>query len=187
MGRIKEKILLNKIKSGDEQAFGELYDLYVDKIYRFIYFKVSRTEEAEDLTSEVFLRLWQYIRDGVAIDNVRAFLYRISRNVVIDFYRKNYGKETLSLEDHDVIDNLRADNLIDKIDLQVHFKKIMEKLDTLKEEYREVILLRYVEEYSIAEIAEITGKTKGAVRVLIHRALEKLKQAEANNELTNKK
>ena len=176
MGQAKEKILLNRIKAGDKEAFGELYDLYLEPIYRFIYFKVSGVQEAEDLTSEVFLRVWQYIRDEIEIENIKAFLYRVSRNAVIDFYRKNYGKETVSLEDHVIIDNLRADNLIERIDMNAQIKGIMGKLDTLKEEYREVIILKYVEEFSNTEIAEIMGRSKGSVRVLSHRAIEALKK-----------
>lgn len=180
MSKIKEKILLNRLKAGDKEAFSELYDLYLERIYRFIYFKVSRVQEAEDLSSEVFLRVWQYIKDDTEIENIGAFLYRVSRNVVIDFYRKNYGKETVSLEDHDIIDNLRADNLIEKIDSNVQIKGVMEKLDNLKEEYREIILLRYVEEYTLGEIAGIMNRSRGATRVLAHRALEALKkEAEA--------
>ncbi|MBT4277222.1 RNA polymerase sigma factor [Candidatus Falkowbacteria bacterium] len=175
MGKIREKILITKIKAGDKEAFGEFYDLYVDKIYRFIYFKVSRVQEAEDLTSEVFLRVWQYARDGVEIENIKAFLYRVSRNAVIDFYRKNYGKETVDLEDHNIIDNLKADNLIEKIDTKAQVKEIIEKLDSIKEEYKEVILLRFVEEYSTKEIAEVMGRSKGATRVLLHRAMEALR------------
>lgn len=176
MSKIKEKIILTKVKAGDKDAFGELYDLYVEKIYRFIYFKVSRVQEAEDLTSEVFLRTWQYIRDGIVVDNINAFLYRVSRNVVIDFYRKNHNKETVSLEDYDIIDNLRADNLIERIDTNAQIKGLMEKLDNLKEEYREVILLKYAEEYTTGEISEIMGRSRGAIRVLVHRATEALKK-----------
>lgn len=176
MDRIREKILLTKIQAGDKESFGDLYDLYLEKIYRFIYFKVSSVSEAEDLTSEVFLRVWQYIQDDVEVENIRAFLYRVSRNVVIDFYRKNHGKETVDIDDHEIVDNLRADNLLEKIDLNTQIKDLMGKLDLLKEEYREIILLKYVEEYSTAEIADIMGRSKGAIRVLSHRALEALKK-----------
>ncbi len=176
MNKIKEKFYLAKARAGDAEAFGKLYDFYVDQIYRFIYFKVSRQAEAEDLTSEVFLRAWQYLKDGVPIDNLKAFLYRLSRNVVIDFYRQNYSKKIVSLEDKDVIDNLRADNLIEQIDADVEIKSVLAKLDKIKEDYREVILLRYVEDYSIKEIAEIMNRSKGAVRVLLHRAIESLKK-----------
>ena len=179
MGQAKEKILLNRIKAGDKEAFGELYDLYLEPIYRFIYFKVSRVQEAEDLTSEVFLRVWQYIKDEIEIENIKAFLYRVSRNAVIDFYRKNYGKETVSLEDHVIIDNLRADNLIERIDINAQVKIVMQKLDNLKEEYREVIMLKYVEEFSNAEIADIMGRSRGAIRVLSHRAVEALKKEDS--------
>ncbi len=175
MNKIKEKIILTKIKAGDQNAFAELYDFYVDKIYRFIYFKVPTTNDAEDLTSEVFLRVWQYIRDNIEIDNLKAFLYRVSRNAVIDFYRKNNKKETMSLDSVEVIDTMRTENLIEKIDNSIKIEKIYQKLDKLKEEYREVILFRFVDEYSIKEIAEIMGKSKGAIRVLLHRALEKIR------------
>lgn len=175
MSKIGEKILLTRVKSGDKDAFGKLYDLYVDKIYRFIYFKVSSTSDAEDLTSEVFLRVWQYIKDGVVVDNINAFLYRVSRNAVIDFYRKNRGKETVDIDDYNIVDNIKSDNLIDKIDVNFKIKDIIERLNSLKEEYKEVILLKYVEEYTTKEIAEIMGKSRGAVRVLLHRALDTLR------------
>ena len=176
MGNIKEKILLTKVRAGDKEAFGELYDLYVERIYRFIYFKVSRASDAEDLSSEVFLRSWKYISDGAEVENFKAFLYRISRNVIIDFYRKNYGKQTLNIEDENIVDNLRANNLIEKIDINIQIKEVMQALDKLKEEYRESILLRFVEDYSIGEIAGIMNRSNGAVRVLLHRAIESLKK-----------
>ncbi len=175
MSKIKEKILLTRVKSGDKEAFGGLYDLYVDKIYRFIYFKVSSVSDAEDLTSEVFLRTWQYIRDGVVVDNINAFLYRVSRNVVIDFYRKNHKRDTVDIDDYNITDNLKADNIIDKIDIDFKMKDVLEKLDNIKEEYREVILLKYVEEYTTKEISEIMGRSKGAIRVLLHRAMESIR------------
>ncbi|MEA2088277.1 MAG: RNA polymerase sigma factor [Patescibacteria group bacterium] len=176
MEKIKEKILLTKVRAGDKEAFGQLYDLYVERIYRFIYFKVSRASDAEDLSSEVFLRSWKYISDGAEVKNFKAFLYRISRNVIIDFYRKNYGKYTLNIEDEAIVDNLRANNLIEKIDINIQIKEVMKALDKLKEEYRESILLRFVEDYSISEIAEIMNRSNGAVRVLLHRAIESLKK-----------
>ena len=176
MGKIKEKILLTKVRAGDKEAFGKLYDLYVERIYRFIYFKVSRTNDAEDLSSEVFLRSWKYISEGAEVKNFKAFLYRISRNVIIDFYRKNYGKRILNIKDENIVDNLRANNLIEKIDINIQIKQIMQALDKLKEEYREVVLLRFVEDYSINEISEIMNRSNGAIRVLLHRAIEALKK-----------
>src|SRR6056297_1917616 len=97
MLKIKEKILLNQIKKGDEHAFGELYDKYKDSIYRFVYFKVSNREKAHDLVNESFLKIYNYIREDKDIENFRAFLYKIARNSVIDFYRTR--KDNISLDD----------------------------------------------------------------------------------------
>src|SRR6056297_3032720 len=96
MLKLKEKILLNQIKRGDEHAFGELYDKYKDDIYRFVYFKVSSEEKAHDLVNEAFLKIYDYLKKGKDIRNFRAFLYKIARNIVIDFYRTR--KENISLD-----------------------------------------------------------------------------------------
>ena len=98
---LKEKYFFLKLRvAKDPDAFGELYNIYVDQIFRFIYFKVSRKEEAEDLTAEVFLKTWQYINEEKAkkIDNLKAFLYQTARNSVIDFYRKKNPTENLFIE-----------------------------------------------------------------------------------------
>ncbi|MBU1131828.1 hypothetical protein KKC32_01060, partial [Patescibacteria group bacterium] len=86
---LKEKYLIFKVRQNkDANAYGQLYDYYVDRIFRFILFKVATTEEAEDLTSEVFLKTWEYINNtGKKIKNLNALLYKIARNKVIDYYR----------------------------------------------------------------------------------------------------
>src|SRR3989338_5724102 len=87
--KIQEKLLLLKVRKKDPDAFGQIYDLYVTSIYRFIYFKVANRADAEDLTSEVFLKIWQYLIDCEdEIDNLRALIYKFARNLVIDFYRE---------------------------------------------------------------------------------------------------
>src|SRR3989338_645253 len=89
MNSIQEKLLLFKLRVGhDPEAYGKLYDLYVSRIYRFIYFKIPTAEEAQDITSEVFLKLWEYIREGKAVRSVGPLLFQIARNAIVDFYRK---------------------------------------------------------------------------------------------------
>jgi RNA polymerase sigma-70 factor (ECF subfamily) len=173
-GWLKEKLLLLRLSKKDPDAFGEIYDLYVSKIYRFIYFKVSSVEEAEDLTSEVFLKTWQYVSDGKEIENLNAMLYKIARNIVIDFYRDRAKKEILE-EELLVKAEVKKDEL-KKLQINLDLKDIEESLRELKDEYREIIILRFIEELSISEIALILEKSKGAVRVLIFRALETLKE-----------
>ena len=170
----QEKLLLIRLKKKDPDAYAEIYNLYVSSIYRFIYFKVATKQDAEDLTSEVFLKIWQYITEtDHQIDNLRALLYRTARNLVIDSYRKkasrdlNQDTETLSL-----VEDEKQQNLLASIDVKVDMKNMEKVLRKMKDEYREILLLRYLEELSISEIAKILEKSKGSVRVSLHRALK---------------
>src|SRR4030042_1255875 len=178
MSKFKEKILLIKINSKDEETFAEVYDLYMEKIYRFIYFKVSNKEDAEDLAAEVFFKAWQYINAGKIVNSLNAFLYSIARNKVVDYYRKKTRTKQVNLEHSDAerIEDDKADNMAAIIDGEIGFNHLMAFLNKLKAEYREALLLKYVGDLSIAEIADILGKSKGNVRVLIHRALEALRE-----------
>lgn len=178
---LKEKYLLFKAKNKDPEAYSKVYDLYADRIYRFVFFKVSSKEEAQDLTSEVFLKTWQYIISGKDILNLNAYLYRVARNLVVDHYRKASQKEVSfdalagGLDSLDQEESLRVEQtkaLEDKLQME----KIEDKLMGLKDEYREVIILRYVDDLSISEIADIVSKKKGAVRVILFRALNALKE-----------
>jgi len=178
-GFFTEKILFAKLKSQDQEAFLKVYDLYVDKIYRFIYFKVSDAAEAEDLTAATFLKTWQHIQQNSVTDvkTLPALVYRIARNVVIDHYRQNSKCDIVSTETPEgqaLIDEKQnvAKDAETNFDLEV-MKKAM---DQLKDEYREILVLRHVNDLSIDEIAEIIGKNKGNVRVLIYRATAALKE-----------
>jgi RNA polymerase sigma factor (sigma-70 family) len=161
-------------------VFGRLYDVYVKPIFRFIYFKVSSREEAEDLTSETFLKAWDYIsRPGNEnkIRNLKAFFYQIAGNLVVDFYRKraflplplNYISETTDIPDGQVSN-------IDKIGKDDEIKDLKEALRIIPENYCDIIIWYYLEDLKISEIAQIIQKSEGAVRVLIHRALKALKK-----------
>lgn len=173
--QIAEKFLLYKLQAKqDPEAYAELYDAYVKQIYRFVYFKVSTHEEAEDITSEVFLKAWHYLQEKKEIKSFSGLLYRIARNAIIDLYRAKAGKpETPMAEDFEVGDKGKwyAD-----ISTKVDAEKVVGALKKLKQEYQEVITFRYVDELDISEIAEITGKGNVATRVTLHRALNKLKQ-----------
>lgn len=196
----KEKKLFWQFrKTKDPDLFGEIYDLYVDSIYRFVYFKVSSREEAQDLTSEVFLKAWQYLagplrppRFGEAsqgsseageaekINNIRAFLYQIARNTVIDFYRKRSQKNvtyinSMAPEEAERIED-KSINILEKVKLDSKIEEIKKALEGIKDEYREILILRFIEEMGVGEIADILGKSKNNVRVLIFRALKATKE-----------
>jgi RNA polymerase sigma-70 factor, ECF subfamily len=178
-GKISEKILLYQLYTKQNpEAFAKLYDLYATRIYRFVFFKVANREEAEDITSEVFLKAWNYVGEKKKIESFSGLLYKLARNSVIDLYRsKTRQTETLSYdgdeEGLDVGDNGKWESALgNKLETQ----KIIQGLQKLKQEYREVVTLRYVEELEISEIAEIMSKGQMAVRVTLHRGLKKLKE-----------
>ncbi|MFA5022647.1 MAG: RNA polymerase sigma factor [Patescibacteria group bacterium] len=179
----QEKLLLLRLKKKDPEAFAQVYDLYVTPIYRFIYFKVSSRQDAEDLTSEVFLKIWQYVTEtDEVIENLRALLYRSARNLVIDFYRRNAKRDYVQDEEIlDLIQDEKQQSLLTKVDLEIEMKNVELILRKLKDEYREIIILRFVEELSINEIAEVLGKSKGSVRVILHRALKVVKELANQN------
>lgn len=182
--KIKEIILYSKVKSKDAKSFIKIYDLYVDQIYRFIYFKVSNAEEAEDLSSAVFLKVWSHIQEGNEIKQktLKALIYKISRNLIIDHYRKVSRQKSVSMEDDyikEIVDDKQ--DIQKEIELKDDVESVKLKLKELKDEYREVIVMRFVNELSISEIADILDKPKGGVRVLIYRAVESLKNLTNNN------
>lgn len=180
MSRIGEKILLARLKNKDKNAFLKAYDLYSGTIYQFILFKVGNSEDAKDLTSAVFLKSWQYALQQNAIEEktVKALLYKIARNTVIDFYRKNKAQTQISLDDPgneiDIADDTQdiLKNLQTASDMSLVEKALLE----LKDDYRDVIIMRYIQEMSATEISDIIGKPKGGTRVLIFRALKALKE-----------
>ena len=173
---IKQKLLLYKIrKNKDPESFALLYDIFVEKIYRYIFFKVNKAEDAEDLTSEVFLKTWQYLITDKKVGNFNALVYQIAKHIIVDFYRKKSQAEFTNEEDL-LLGIEENKSLADQIEKKLEFENVGHLLKKLKDEYREVIILRFVEELSIDEIAKIISKTKGNVRVMLHRALSALKE-----------
>lgn len=175
---LKEKHILYTILSQkDPEAYGKLYDLYIEKIYRFILFKVNNREEAEDLTSDVFLKVWNYLlgEKGKEVTSVSGLFYSVARNVVIDFYRQRAKKPTCSL---DQVLELASDDgrEKEKKEAKQDITALLKSLESLKQDYQEIILLRYIDELSIKEIAIIIGKSSTNVRVLLHRAIKKLQE-----------
>lgn len=155
-----------------KQQFLEAYDAYADGLYRFCLMKVSNPEKAEDLVQDTFTRFWQSIREGQMPDNPRAFLYTLARNRVIDWYRKK--KETS-------LDVLQASGLdfagsgMAEIEDAAEMTRLLEVIRGLDEPSREVLLLRFMEGWTPAEIAELNGESANAVSVRLNRALAKVR------------
>ena len=158
-----------------KQQFSLIYDQYIDKIYRFIYLKVNAQEVAEDSTSKVFLKGWESFHKNQEVKNVNAFLYRIARNSVIDYYREkgrtkviNFGQKEPDLRDAKV-------NLYEQMAVASDFEIVKVAIGNLKKEYQDIIILHYLEDMSSSQISEIINRPEGTVRVMVHRGLKALK------------
>mgnify|MGYP001583856839 FL=1 len=161
----------------DEQAFIELYHEHAPKLFKYCYFRVHSKEDAEDLAGKVFMKTWDYLVQGKTIDNMRAFLYRSAHNLVVDFYKTSKKDREISIHSfgEDTIDIPDTSDIAGDAETKSLVKEVMEKLEVLSDDYREIIILRFINELSIAEIAEATGMTENNVSVKLHRAVEKLK------------
>lgn len=158
-----------------QKIFSQIYDQYIDKIYRFIFLKVNSQEIAEDLSSETFLRCWEKFKDKKEkIENPQAFLYQIARNLITDHYRDKARTQFVSTDSVTISDP--KTDIEEKSLASSDLDTIRTALGKLKQEYQEVVILHYIEDLSVTEIAETLNKSEGAVRVTLHRALKTLKQ-----------
>lgn len=168
-----EQTYVRKVQSGDSAGFGVLYDFYIDKIYRFIYYKTFSKESAEDLTSEVFTKAFEKIH---SYDNAKgpfgAWLYRIARNAVIDHYRTRKAHVPID----DMFDIASDDRTIEQKDAVMALEKVSEYLKTLTPKQREIITLRIWEERSYREIAEIVGGTEASVKMAFSRSIRDVRE-----------
>ena len=188
--KFQDKKVLDRLKKRDQEAFTRAYDENVADIYRFVYFKIGSDEEAKDLTSAIFLKTWNHIQNNTLEDakTLRALLYKVARNVIIDHYREKGGHRPLSLDDEnnpiEIVDETDHTEALDK---RQDLELIKSKLPLLKEEYREIIIMRFINDLDLEEIADITQKRKGNVRVLLHRALTALRELVEEGEDEDKK
>jgi len=170
-----EENLIKSAVTGDSSAFGSLYDHYQPMIYRFVAVKVGRREEAEDITHQVFLSAWLNVKNyqhrGFPFS---SWLYQIARNQVIDFYRAKRNETSIDAIDPDYFATTASAEfaLPTKLDMEV----VHRAMKTLKSDYEDVIILRFIEDLSLKETARILKKSEGAVKLMQHRAMNELKK-----------
>lgn len=164
--------LVQKASLGDAGAFGKLYDIYLDTVYRYAYFKVGNQAEAEDLTSQVFVKAWEAIpRFQWREIPFSHWLMRLAHNAVIDYYRvaRAHGdldEEMVSPEIDPQGEYLRRERS----------RALESAIRRLPDDHRTVIVMRFIQEMDYAEMSAITGKSPGALRVAQHRALVALRE-----------
>jgi len=172
----------------DPDAFAELYDQYYPKIFGYVLRRTANLEAAQDITSETFLKalrkLWQFRWRNISFS---SWLYKIATNEINQYFRKAEYKKSVSLEElqeqgFEPISSHNPENELieaqEKLRQHQDFLEIQGKIVRLPAKYQEVIALRFFEQKQIKEIAEILGKKEGTIKSLLHRAVEKLREAE---------
>lgn len=169
-------LMLEQAKQGVPEALAALYDQFVDKIYSYIYHRVGHADLAEDLTGQVFIRMLEAVRTGHAWrTSFSGWLYRIAHNLVIDYYRRRSRATFIELEEATPVQSRHGDP-VQAAEALLDKQHLRAALHSLTEEQAQVITLRFLEEMSIAETAEIMGKTEGAIKAQQYRAVLALKR-----------
>ena len=159
--------LVARAAKGDAEAFGEIYGMYMDRIFRYVFYQVKNRATAEDLTEEIFIKAWRGIaRYRFSERPFSAWLYRIAHNHVVDYFRTNHQAQ--SLDDVKLTDDSEPASEYEGKQLQ---EMVMTAISDLTEQQKQIILLKFVEELDNQEIEQITGKSQGAIRVMQMRAL----------------
>jgi RNA polymerase sigma-70 factor, ECF subfamily len=176
----KEQIdeLVIQAQKGDTDAFAAVYDELVSPIYRYVYFRVNK-DDVEDLVELVFLKAWENIHKykKKKKTSFSSWVFRIAHNLVIDHYRTH--KETAEL-DVNIPSYDREHNPIARAEKALDEENLRKALSFLKDNYKQVLVLKFLEDLSNKEIAKVMKKSEGSLRILQMRALNALKDVLAN-------
>jgi len=166
--------LLERAREYDAQALAEIYDRYAESIYRYAYRYVGNAELAEDLTSEVFLKLLEVLGTSRAPrKQLQGWLYRVARNQAIDWIREQDKGGDFSLEEE--LTPAGSTSPSTKLEAQELYRDLREALSQLTPSQQEVLILRFGEGRKIREVGRLLGKSEGSVKLLQYRALNRLK------------
>ncbi len=167
----QELAAIKRTQDGDPDAFAELYDAYIKRIYDFIYYRTGHKETAEDLTSVTFTKAFQNIKSFRSGEGLfSSWLFKIARNTVIDNARTR--KPTVDL---DAAANAPSqDNVAGEAEVKDKLEQVKKYLNELSEDQRDVVVMRLWDQLSYAEISEVTGKSPGNCKVIFSRALQKI-------------
>jgi RNA polymerase sigma-70 factor (ECF subfamily) len=166
--------LVERAQAGDGEAFGQLYDRYVDTVFRFVYYRVNDRALAEDFTSETFLRALRRIGTiSYQGRDIGAWFVTIARNIVFDHMKS--ARHRLEVTTADTVE--RGDHEPGPeaaVLATLANERLMAAVARLGEEQRECVLLRFIQGFSVGETAAVMGKNEGAIKALQHRAVRKL-------------
>ena len=159
----------------DKEAFGEIYERHLDKIYNYIYYRTGNQQDAEDLTAKVFYRALSHI-DGYVDKGVpfQAWLYRIAHNLVANFHRDKGRRKIIPLDDY-IAHTLRSEAPDRQAEATEQEEMLMDAIRRLPADRQQLLILKFIEQKSNAEIGEIMDRTEGAIKSLYHRTLLSLR------------
>ncbi|HEY0964615.1 MAG TPA: sigma-70 family RNA polymerase sigma factor [Candidatus Paceibacterota bacterium] len=166
---------------GDHEArFLKAFDEYQEPLFRHAFLRVNNREKAIDLVHDTFTKVWSYLKGGYEIETFRPFLYKVLNNLIIDEYRRRKESSLDALLEVEGVDEGSFDELkensVDTLTATIDGGKAFELLAELPVQYREVIVLRFVDQLGPREISELIEESENVVSVRIHRGLKLLRQ-----------
>ncbi|MDZ4768045.1 MAG: sigma-70 family RNA polymerase sigma factor [Chloroflexota bacterium] len=174
--RLTDPELVDLARTGDKDAFGVLYERYLDKIYNYVYYRMGSHADAEDLTARVFFRAMSHIESytdrGVPF---QAWLYRIAHNLVANWHRDRGRRKVIPLDEY-ISASLRTDAPDKKAEEEEELSALRAAIRRIPEDRQQLLVLKFVERLSNAEIGIIMDRTEGAVKSLYHRTLLSLRE-----------
>lgn len=181
----QEDDIIKRIQAGETGLFTKLYDRYVQLIYRYIYARVGNQQEAEDITSDTFLKAIKAIDNFQFKSQFKTWLFRIAQATMMDMWRQKYKQVTVPLEDflaHDEAFDTEFDDHSEEKERQEKEEKLITILDQLSVEYRQVLELRFLKGYTIKETAQDLSITISNAKIRQFRALQKAKEITEDQE-----
>ena len=170
-----ERSLVDRAVAGDTDAFGELYSQNLDAIFRYIFYRTGHQQDAEDLTEHVFIKVWEALPGYRDFGHpFKSWLYRIAHNVVIDHHRRQRTQSESIQEVYVELRERSTATALSEVIRNEDMAKLTHAILSLSSEQQQVIVLRFIEDLSHAEIAHILGKNEGSCRMIQHRALAAL-------------
>lgn len=157
--------------------FIKAYDDHSDAIFRHCYFRVFNRDKAKDLVQETFIKTWEYLQKGEGVDNLRAFLYKVATNLIIDDSRKNKPSSLDAMQEEGFDPMGDSGESLPNVIVRGEVRQMLEGINP---KYRQAVQLKYIDDLSLKEISKITGESENNISVRIHRGLEELR--DLNNE-----
>ena len=178
---LSESELVARAKD-DPEAFGQLYERYVEKIYNYVYYRTGNHHDAEDLTAKAFYQalkhVHRYVDRGLPFS---AWLYRIAHNLVANWHRDHSRRQVIALDEIALFSSRPSPE--DRLELEDDQRRLLRLIRRMPDDRQQLLILKFVEQMSNRDIAQIMGRSEGAIKSLYHRTLLALRDAWASEQM----